>query len=482
MASNGHHRHGPSTSMFAQATEAIPLPSRFARIKRGLITGKEDQIKASWTRLLVKLKAEIDIVANKGPDIFPSIEFDHLKKDKDSEAAEFSSQLKERGVAVIRGVIPHDVAAQWKTETDQYLKEDPRAQRLPTHDPHLYGIYWSPAQIKARGHENVLYAQRFLMNLWRSSDPEALVSSNFPVSYADRMRIRHPEDETCSLSVYVDGGSVERWESDGYGSAGTYQRIWDGEWEEWDPWESSTRLKVTSDLYNGDGSCSLFRMFQGWISLSDLPIGEGTLLLCPMIRLTTAYLLLRPFFVPNESSPTDPNFLSPDNWTLEQPPSSVIQGALPSYPQELNEALHPHLQLNRSMIPIPKLAPGDYLVWHCDSVYALDRQRRPDLPTTAILYLPACPLTQTNALYLVRQRKALLHGESGPDFGGAPAGDLPLEAEEAVQKVGEAGGADGMRAMGLLPWDEDDAQDDCEFSVLEMANGILFPEKYDMDY
>lgn len=480
MASNGHYLHGPPCSIFAEITEALPLPSRFARIKQGLIAGKEDQIKASWVRLLVKLKAEIDIVANNGPDIFPSIEFDHLKKG--SETAEFSAQLKERGVGVIRGVIPQDVAAQWKAETNQYLEEDPRIQRHPWDDPHLYGIYWSPAQIKARAHENVLSAQRFLMNIWRSSDPAALVSPNFPISYADRMRIRYPLDESYSLSVLVDGGSVERWESDGYGSARTYQRIWDGEWEEWDPWESSTRLKVTSDLYNGDGSCSLFRMFQGWIPLSDLPVGEGSLLLCPMIRLTTAYLLLRPFFVPNESSSAHPDFLAPDNWTLEQPPSSVIQGALPAYTQELNEALHPHLQLNRSMIPIPHLDPGDYLVWHCDAVYALERRSRPDLPTTAILYLPACPLTQTNALYLVRQRKALLQGVSGPDFDGRPAGDLPLEAEEAVQKVGEAGGVDGMRAMGLLPWDEDDAQDDGEFSVLKMANGILFPEKYDMDF
>ncbi|KAM5355487.1 hypothetical protein ACJ41O_002133 [Fusarium nematophilum] len=472
--------HGPSSSMFAQTTEPTPLPSRFARIKESLIAGKESEIRASWTRLLVRLKTEIDVIANAGPDIFPSIPFEDLRNQ--TAVKDFESQLKERGVAVVRGVIPPDVASQWKTDVDVYLNEDPRARRLPTHDPHLYGIYWSPAQIKARAHENVLFTQRFLMNLWQSSDPTALVSPNFPVSYADRMRLRHPEDETCSLSVYVDGGSVERWEPDGYGRAATYQRIWDGQWEDWDPWESSTRLKVTSDLYNGDGSCSMFRMFQGWISLSQLPIGEGTLLLCPMIRLTTAYLLLRPFFAPIKSAPSHPDFLSPDNWALEQPTSSIIQGALPSYPQELNEALHPHLQLNRSMIPIPELNPGDYLIWHCDGIYALDRRRRPDLPTTSILYLPSCPLTQTNALYLARQRKAFLLGEPGPDFGGALAGDVSVGGEEAVREVGEAGGLDGMRAMGLLPWDEDEALDDCEQAVLEMANGILFPEKYDMGY
>ncbi|KAH6990762.1 hypothetical protein BKA56DRAFT_628305 [Ilyonectria sp. MPI-CAGE-AT-0026] len=473
------HSHGPTSSMFAETTEPLPLPKRFAKVKEGLIAGKESQITASWRRLLVKLQAEIEVIASAGPSIFPSIAFADLS---DAAMAEdFSLKMKERGVAVIRGVIPRDTAMQWKSATDSYLDEDPRARRLPTHDPHLYGVYWSPSQIKARAHDNILAAQRFLMNQWHSSDPAALVTPNFPVSYADRLRIRSPDDETCSLSVYVDGGSVERWESDGYGVGATYQRIWDGDWEDYDPWDSSTRLKVTSDLYNGDGVCALFRMFQGWLSFSDLPVGEGTLLLCPMIRLSTAYLLLRPFFCPINASPLHPDFLSPENWKLENPVSSVIQGALPSYPQELNVAFHPHLQLSRSMVHIPRLEPGDYLVWHCDAVYALDRLRRPDLPGTTIMYLPACPLTQTNALYLARQRKAFLLGHPSPDFGGV-FGESARTGNSGIQEVGEAGGVEGLRAMGLLPWDEDEASDDTEQEVLEAANGILFPEKYDLGY
>jgi hypothetical protein len=134
------------------------------------------------------------------------------------------------------------------------------------------------------------------------------------------------------------------------------------------------------------------------------------------------------------------------------------------------------------MIPIPKLQPGDYLVWHPDAVYALDRRHRPDTPATTVVYLPACPLTQTNALYLAHQRKGFLQGEPGPDFTGAPAGDVAIGGEQAIREVGEAGGVDGMRAMGLLPWDEDEAKDDVEYAVLEMANGVLFPEKYDIGY
>lgn len=38
----------------------------------------------------------------------------------------------------------------------------------------------------------------------------------------------------------------------------------------------------------------MFRTFQGWLSLSTVKPGGGTLRLCPIIKLSTAYVLLRP--------------------------------------------------------------------------------------------------------------------------------------------------------------------------------------------
>ncbi|KAG5786517.1 hypothetical protein H9Q74_014531, partial [Fusarium xylarioides] len=94
------NRHGPSSSMFAQITEPIPLPTRFARIKRDVVEGKESQIKSSWIRLLVKLNTEFDTISTAGSDIYPSIDCNDLK---DSAVADdFSSRLKERGVAAVR--------------------------------------------------------------------------------------------------------------------------------------------------------------------------------------------------------------------------------------------------------------------------------------------------------------------------------------------------------------------------------------------
>ena len=88
--------------------------------------------------------------------------------------------------------------------------------------------------------------------------------------YADRLRMRLPGDSKFALGPHVDGGSVERWEEGGYGLGKVYDDIWQGRWEEYDPWESSTRLPVMSDLYGGIGACSMFRMFQGWLS-SEFP-------------------------------------------------------------------------------------------------------------------------------------------------------------------------------------------------------------------
>jgi hypothetical protein len=136
--------------------------------------------------------------------------------------------------------------------------------RFPQDNPQVYELYWSPAQIKARSNANLIKAQRFLMEFWHCKDPNALISSSHPTIYADRLRMRLPGDAKFALGPHVDGGSCERWEPEGYGRGHVYDKVWEGKWEEYDPWESSCRLDVVSDMYQGVGACSMFRMFQGW--------------------------------------------------------------------------------------------------------------------------------------------------------------------------------------------------------------------------
>ena len=132
------------------------------------------------------------------------------------------------------------------------------------------------------------------------------------------------------------------------------------------------QTRSQTDLSDGPGACSMFRMFQGWLSMSWTGPNERTLLVNPMLRLATAYFLLRPFFNPIQPPTMDAfgnysaGYLAPENWTLEPETTPLLQGATPSQSQELNNVLHPHLNLPKTTVHIPEIEPGDYVVCHCD--------------------------------------------------------------------------------------------------------------------
>ena len=346
------------------------------------------------------------------------------------------------------------------------------------------------------------------MQTWHSDNPEAMISPSHPVTYADRVRIRQPGDAGFALGPHIDAGSVERWEEGGYGVSDVYEKIWAGDWENYDPWESTCRLAANTDLYNGPGACSMFRMFQGWLGMSWTGPREGTLLVNPMLRLATAYCLLRPFFVPVKAPSRDARgnytaeYLGAGNWRLETGVEPVLQGATPGLSQELNEELHPHLRLSKTMVHVPKIAPGDYVVWHCDgkisicfylfsilhfsagwscqrcleliyniAIHAVDKIHLGSMDSS-VLYIPACPLTERNAQYLVRQRETFLHGTPGPDFPGG-LGESKHIGRPTAEHLMQNAGKNGLQALGLEAWFDDRALLDGERRMLEKANEIL---------
>ena len=58
---------GDISSVFPSLSgkEPDPLPARFSDLKKKLIRGNEDAVKASWQRLLSSLRAEIDEIKQK---------------------------------------------------------------------------------------------------------------------------------------------------------------------------------------------------------------------------------------------------------------------------------------------------------------------------------------------------------------------------------------------------------------------------------
>lgn len=353
-----------------------------------------------------------------------------------------------------------------------------RSEAFPPNDPQVYEMYWSKAQLKARTHENMLATQSFLMSYWLSRNPQAQLSTEQPLTYVDRLRIRQPGDAGFALGPHVDGGSVERWEKTGYGAGKVYDPIFEGKWEQFDPWESSTRLGAKQDLYNGAGACSLFRMYQGWLSMSHTGPKEGTLLVNPLLSLATAYYLLRPFFSP-KSAPvltaeevyTD-EYLHPNNWALEaEPVTSALQGAWPGHGQELKHAWHPHLNLPHTMVHVPKIAPGDYVAWHCDTIHAVDMVHT-GKSDSSVLYIPASPTTRANVDYIRQQRDAFEAGIPPNDFPGG-VGESEHVGRPGVETIKEVGSTAGLKSLGYAPFDLSQARSEGEAEVLRYSNTVM---------
>ena len=301
----------------------------------------------------------------------------------------------------------------------------------------------------------MLKTQSFLQSLWRSSDPHSQISTTNPLTYADRFRIRNPGDGKFALGPHTDGGSLERWEDPEYRA--TYCQILNGEWEAYDPFDAKHRINARMDLYNGAGACSMFRFFQGWLSMSDTGPEEGTLKVCPMLVHATAYLLLRPFF---EASSGELNL------------DSSFPGSVPGACQEYNPSLHPDLSLEDTMISVPRVEPGDFVAWHCDTIHAVDQEHQGS-SDSSVLYIPACPITGPNVEHLKKQRDAAVRYSPPPDFPGAGgAGELGFEGGVDWSRL-PAGGLKAM-GMGENGWQVEDSMSEGEKNAIFEANKICF--------
>lgn len=107
-------------------TARPPLPQRFLDLKRGLVHGHEDAVTKSWRRLLAELKKENELVAREGSSVVPSVDFRNLDRDLVS----LRRELKKRGVAIIRNVVPENEAREYKNEIEQYVKLNPSTKGL----------------------------------------------------------------------------------------------------------------------------------------------------------------------------------------------------------------------------------------------------------------------------------------------------------------------------------------------------------------
>ncbi len=119
-------REGDISDAFASLSgkEAVPLPDRYRERKLQLVAGHEEEIVASWKRLLNVLRAENETAAKAGPSIIPEVQFGQLSADLERKKEE----IKKRGAAVIRGVVPEDEARAYKFEIEEYVRQNPQTR------------------------------------------------------------------------------------------------------------------------------------------------------------------------------------------------------------------------------------------------------------------------------------------------------------------------------------------------------------------
>ncbi|KAK1230925.1 hypothetical protein PQX77_005956 [Marasmius sp. AFHP31] len=394
----GEKKEGNIGSVFSSLGRAEDVfPDRFSQLKKEMWNEKLLQ---SWNEVLLEMEAKTEEIARLGSDVVPRVDYEDLRAGLSQEQKQ---RVKDAGVVIVKGAVPKEEAIAWKKSVEDYVAANkPLVRGFPVDNVQVFEFYNSVSQTQARTHPAVLDTQRHLLTLWHSSNPDAEADLTTPISYFDRLRIRQPGDKMFTLGPHVDGGSIERWEDPTYRKC--FKSILEGSWKEHDAYDVWPRIHAKQDLYSAPSQCSIFRPWQGWLSISTTGPGEGTLRVFPSLKLSTAYMILRPFF----------KLTSSGKWEVDLegtafPGSGLGQG------QEFTPQTHPHME--KAMVSIPRVEPGDQVYWHCDGVHAVEGEHN-GTADSSVMYIPAVPLTTYNAHYLRTQRKQFVAGRPAPDFPG----------------------------------------------------------------
>jgi hypothetical protein len=122
---------GDISSIFASLAgdKAIALPLRFAEIKREIIGKHGDAILASWKRLIPVVEAKVREANERGPSIFPEVEFSDIQKDNVDPL--MIDRIKRTGVCIVRNAIPRKESTEILSDVRKYIKANPTTKGIP---------------------------------------------------------------------------------------------------------------------------------------------------------------------------------------------------------------------------------------------------------------------------------------------------------------------------------------------------------------
>ena len=422
----------------------------------------EARATSAWNEVLRELNTVADTIAKSGPDYVPIIDYNDLANVTGDKLA----RLKRRGTFVVRNVVPENEATQWRTGLKDWIAANPDAEGTPADNPQYFQIFYTKPQVAARAHPNVLNVQKWCNNLYTHSDEAEPVDLDAPLTYVDRFRMRQPGFAWGAHPPHMDGGAIERWRDPTFRKA--FESVFRGEWRSHDPYHLKGRIGGTTSTEGQPNQASIFRTFQGWLAVSETGPGEGTLKVFPDILLSTAYIMLRPFFSPTVDS-SHPEALAAKNWRYGERPqftgrdgsklisdltSPVFHGVATAEsagasggvrPFEFSPDTHPHLRLEDTMISVPRVHPGDMVFWQADVVHAVEKEHHGS-GDSSVMYIPAVPKCPQNDEYVAKQARAFVEGRPPPDF---PQGRTELDyAMHATKDDIESPLA--LKAMGLV--------------------------------
>ncbi|KAH8547868.1 DUF1479 domain protein [Umbelopsis sp. PMI_123] len=418
------------------------LPARYKDLKDQL---RPANIQAAWDRLTTAYEKESERIQKLGSKAVPEINFEDIKGNNGCFPEKTIQEIRKSGCIVVRGVFEREEALGYKQQVRDHIAKHPGIDGFPAKNPQVWELYWTKGQAQARSHPNFLAVSTALNRIWHASDDTAIdLSTN--VTYCDRLRIREPGDASFALGEHVDGGSVERWEDPEYRKC--YQKILEGKWEEYDPFDATHRVDAVMDMYDCGGGCSMFRSFQGWVSLSDVQSpGGGTLKVCPLIKETTSYMIMRPLLDDLKDS-------------------SDMGGSRPGSQQLINEEQHPHIM--KTVVSIPSVKPGDCVFWSADTVHAVESVC--NNPTdSSVFYIPVAPLCAINSKCLRRQRDNFDKGLTPPDFPGNNC-ELHFDDRAKPQDLSDL----GKLGMGYTRFEETADMTKGQREAIRIANSDLF--------
>ncbi|KAH7156627.1 hypothetical protein EDB81DRAFT_840696 [Dactylonectria macrodidyma] len=436
------------------------LDQRFAALKQSLVKPEnKEKVIESYNRLIKVLKTEVDHIEKLGPALIPEIDFNLVRQNGGVLPEDFANLVRERGCVILRNVVGEDQAVSWESSLKDYTQRHPGVGGHPKQKPAAWNVFWTQAQMEMRTHPAVLGAMRCVSRLWHVSNPATPIDLDSQVIYPDRIRIRYPSDDPGQfpLAPHLDSGAIERWEDEE--NRENYRAIFEGNWQDWDGWLADHRVEAKSDLYQTGTSCSVWRSLQGWLSLSHTNTGEGTLRVLPSLKLSVAYIMLRPLFHTGQFCDSLATF-----------PGST-PGKTQFFPTVEH---HPDLDINRAIVGIPPVRPGDYVFWHCDLVHGVD-PTNPGQADSSVSYNACNPLTPYNIGSLIATREAFEKGDVPADFTRSHGSwEREHQHDDCGAKVENVLSKAGLQAMGLERLDMDEGGlTDGQRAVREMANTKL---------